>query len=421
MFVAAVAACAGARSLGQEPSASATAGAAETGVYHNLFVESGRSPDEVRAKVDAAFRQLFHGDPQTQAVYFADGENANGPAAYICDVGHNDVRSEGMSYGMMIAVQLDKQAEFDALWNWARSHMLHDDPAHPAYGFFSWSVGRDGTPNDEMPAADGEEYFATALYFADARWGSREGIYDYKAQADRLLRDMRHRQEITGPTNFGDRKTMTAGNLFHPEHAMVRFTPDLANRDHTDPSYHLPAFYEYWARRGPAEDRKFWTRAATASRDFFEKSAHPKTGLTPEYAEFDGRPWLAPWHADSVHFVADSWRTAMNWAVDWAWWAADPRACKRSDRIHAFFASQGMERYGNRYTLDGKPMGGEHSTGLTAMNATATLAANDARGQEFVEALWEAPIPTGQWRYYDGMLYMLGLLHCAGEFRAWGL
>ena len=25
-----------------------------------------------------------------------------------------------MSYGMMIAVQLDKKHEFDALWNWSR-------------------------------------------------------------------------------------------------------------------------------------------------------------------------------------------------------------------------------------------------------------------------------------------------------------
>jgi len=26
-----------------------------------------------------------------------------------------------MSYGMMIAVQLDKRREFDALWNWANT------------------------------------------------------------------------------------------------------------------------------------------------------------------------------------------------------------------------------------------------------------------------------------------------------------
>jgi oligosaccharide reducing-end xylanase len=55
---------------------------------------------------------LFHGDPDTQAVYYPAGTNDNGALAYICDIHNNDVRSEGMSYGMMIAVQLDKKAEF---------------------------------------------------------------------------------------------------------------------------------------------------------------------------------------------------------------------------------------------------------------------------------------------------------------------
>ena len=51
---------------------------------------------------------------------------------------NRDVRSEGMSYGMMIAVQLDRKAEFDALWNWAKTYM-YQSADHPAYGFFSWS------------------------------------------------------------------------------------------------------------------------------------------------------------------------------------------------------------------------------------------------------------------------------------------
>ena len=80
-----------------------------------------------------------------------------------------------------------------------------------------------GALNDEMAAPDGEEYFVTALYFADARWGSRQGIYDYRRQAARLLGDMRHRQFITGPTVKGE---MTAGALFDEAHHMVRFTPD---------------------------------------------------------------------------------------------------------------------------------------------------------------------------------------------------
>jgi oligosaccharide reducing-end xylanase len=174
-----------------------------------------------------------------------------------------------------------------------------------------------------------------------------------------------------------------------------------------------------WARYGPARDRGFWREAAAASRDYFCRVAHPQTGLTPEYANFDATPWLAWWNPQSTNFVADAWRTAMNWSVDWAWWKADPREKDLSNRIQAFFASQGIATYPGRYTLDGKPLGKDHSTGLVAMNATASLAADQPRATEFVEALWNAPIPSGQYRYYDGMLYLLALLHCSGEFRVW--
>ena len=53
------------------------------------------------------------------------------------------------------------------------------------------------------------------------------------------------------------------------------------------------------------------------------------------------------------------------------------------------------------------------------MNAVASLAATHARAKQFVAALWDEPIPSGPYRYYDGMLYMLALLHCGGEFRIW--
>jgi oligosaccharide reducing-end xylanase len=389
-------------------------GAFAIGTYRNLFVETGHSPQEVTAKIDRAFEQLFHGDPDTQAVYFPAGKNARGALAYICDIHNNDARSEGMSYGMMIAVQLDRKAEFDAIWNWAKTHMYHDDPNHSGYGYFSWSVRKDGRPNDEMHAPDGEEYFATALYFASHRWGNGAGIYNYRAEADRLLTDMRHRKLITSPTVVGPR---TAGDLFEPKHKMVRFTPDVDNREHTDPSYHLPAFYELWALWGPEGDRSFWADAAHASRDFFQRAAHPETALTPDYANFDGTPWASPWNPRSARFQVDAWRTAMNWSMDWAWWAKDPRERQLSDRLQAFFASQGMSDYHSHFALDGSAGSGDHSTGLVAMNATASLAATHERAKQFVEALWNAPIPSGRYRYFDGMLYMLGMLHCGGQFR----
>src|SRR5690606_37675462 len=399
------------------PEAASEAGAVATGQYRDLFAEAGYDAAAVEAKVEAAFAQLFHGDPRNQAVYYPSGSNDNGPKAYIHDVNSNDVRSEGMSYGMMIAVQLDRKAEFDAIWNWAMTHMYHADPKHPAHGYFAWSVRTDGTAIDQMPAPDGEEYFITALYFASARWGDGEGIYDYRAWADRILTDVLHREAITGPTSTA--KKATAINLFDKDAKMVRFTPDLGNSAHTDASYHLPAFYEVWARVGPEADRAFWREAARVSRDYFVRATHPETGLTPDYGNFDGTPWAAPWRAESADFRYDAWRTAMNWSMDWSWWRADPRQVELSNRVQGFFLRQGLDRYVSLYTLDGKPLGGGQTTGLVSMNATASLAADHPRSLEFVRELWKQPVPEGHHRYYDGMLYMMALLHCSGRYKAW--
>jgi oligosaccharide reducing-end xylanase len=317
---------------------------------------------------------------------------------------------------MMISVQMNKKAEFDALWNWSKTFMYNGSPTHPAYGFFSWSMKTDGKPNSESPAPDGEEYWVMALYFASARWGDGAGIYNYRAQADRLLSDMKNRGVITGPTGRGQ---ATEGPHFNAEHKMVRFTPSMTRPDHTDPSYHLPAYYELWARWGPVADRPFWAEATKISRDFFQKATNPTTGLAPDYANFDGTPVTSGFNKAAANFGPDAWRTAANWAVDWSWWAADAREQQLSDRIQAFFESKGMETYGNRFTLDGTQNGTSHSTALVATNAVASLAATNPRATKFVEALWNAQIPVGQFRYYDGMWYMMGLLHCSGEFRVW--
>src|ERR1017187_1666045 len=182
-------------------------GAFATGHYRNLFAENGHSQKEIRVKVDSAFQQLFHGDLTNQTVYYSAGANSNGPLAYITDIKHNDVRTEGLSYGMMIAVQMNRKSEFDALWNWSKTFLYHDSPAHPSYGFFSWQAKANGVPMSQFVAPDGEEYYVTALYFAANRWGSGEGIYNYKQQADELLTNMRHRAVITGQISTLRRNT----------------------------------------------------------------------------------------------------------------------------------------------------------------------------------------------------------------------
>jgi oligosaccharide reducing-end xylanase len=396
-------------------------GAYATGKYRNLFREDGHSEKQIRAKIDAAYQQLFHGEPQTQAVAFAAGSNANGPLMYLTDWANHDVRTEGMSYGMIISVELNKKAEFDALWNWAMTYMYVSDPKAPSYEYFAWSCKTDGTHNSEGAAPDGESYFAMALLFAANRWPGGQGIYDYRAQALHLLHAMVHRELITAPAPRGPH---TVGPEMNPDPPMILFVPEVSSHPFTDPSYHLPAFYELWARWGPPEDRDFWERAAEASRTFFLKVTNPATGLAPNFANFDGTP-LAHGFGNANDFAYDAWRTQSNWSVDWSWWGKAPMEQTLSDRVQAFFASQGIDAYGPVYTLDGKPLGTipgrtreGHPEGLAGTNAVAGLAAADrARARLFTEALWNTSIPSGQSRYYDGMLYLMSLMHVSGEFR----
>ena len=212
---------------------------------------------------------------------------------------------------------------------------------------------------------------------------------------------------------------------------MVLFSPESRNTNalttgFTDPSYHLPAFYELWARWGAPEDRDFWIGAAQNSRDYLIKAAHPVTALTPHDTAFDGslRGGRGGF-GGAPHFDYDACRTAGNWSVDWSWWGKDPRQHELSNKIQAFFESKGMDTYGCQYTLDGEPYPPNnpdirHAEGVVAVNAVASLAAtNEERATKFVEALWNTPTPAGLERYYEGLLYMMSMLHCSGEFRIW--
>jgi oligosaccharide reducing-end xylanase len=275
----------------------------------------------------------------------------------------------------------------------------------PFQGYFAWHCATDGQNLDANPASDGEEWFVTALLFASARWGDGEGIFDYQAQAQAILHTMLHKE---------DQKGGGATNMFDREKTQVVFVPMA---DHgssfTDPSYHLPAYYELWSRAAQ-RDNQFWRQAAQTSREFFKKAANPQTGLMPDYAKFDGTPYGSDEHKD---FRFDAWRTLSNVAVDYAWFAADAWQVEQSNRILNFLASQAIDSYPNQFTLAGAPLSRDHSTGLVAMAAVAALAADPEKGKPFVQALWDTQIPSGKWRYYDGMLYILGLLQVSGNFK----
>lgn len=385
-------------------------GAFETNKYRNLFAEAGYKQKDIDKKLNEVFESIFYGPDK---VYFEVGDSM----AYISDIKNHDVRTEGMSYGLMIAVQFDKKDIFDRLWRWGKKYMQNQEGENK--GYFAWSCKIDGKKNSQGAASDGELYYVTSLIFASNRWGN-EGEINYLAEAQNIL-------------NLSMAKTdcKFAAPLINLEHKLITFTPDKWGGRYTDPSYHLPAFYEVWARWANDGRANFWRECAEASRQYLHKCINPQTGLNPDYSNYDGS-LLNNRRMIGDAFRFDSWRVPMNIALDYSWSCADKDWQNNyGDLIQSFLYSQGLTTFVDQYNVDGSevktilPAGGykvlRHSLGLVATSAAASIQSTNDKRKEFIDQLWNAkhePYEDGYFdAYYDGLLRLFAFMHLSGNYR----
>ena len=378
-------------------------GAFETGVYPDIFAAAGYPSEEIERKKEDIFETLFYGS-EDMRIYHETGEDM----AYIEDTGNHDVRTEGMSYGMMMCVQMNKKCEFDRLWKWAHTYMYLTEGENA--GYFAWSCQTDGTKNSFGAAPDGEEYFAMSLFFAAHRWGNGKGIFDYESQAKALLSDCLHKGEHGTPGRA----------MWDAERKLIRFVAEV---DFTDPSYHLPHFYELFGRWANEEDRAFFLEAAEKSREYLKKACHPITGLCPEYADYDGTPYTDGeelWGGRHDWYYSDAYRTIGNIALDYLWFAADDWAIGQAERLQRFFCETlRKEDADGIFAVDGMVLDGKalHPVAVIATNAQASLIAGGRNAQECLKRFWETPLRSGERRYYDNCLYFFAFLALSGNYR----
>lgn len=378
--------------------------------YSNLFKEAGYSQIEIDQKLSKAYYDVFEGPKR---VYFEEGDSLG----YVSDVKNKDARTEGMSYGMMVAVQLDKKEVFDRIWRWSVKYMQHQ--SGPREGYFAWSVNPETKKQNALgSASDGELYYITSLLFASNKWGNDTGINYYK-EARRIL-DAMWKKDGTG----------NIYNLINTEHKQISFVPEGGGYQWTDPSYHLPAFYEIWALYAKDGHEQFYKECADVSREFLHKACHPVTGLNADYTEFDGTPHSTRWMPAAFRY--DSWRVPMNIAMDYTWYGKDKVWQEDyAKRFQNFLRSKGLDTYVDQYNLDGSTpdfilQAGpvkklRHSIGLVSTAATASLVNNDKASLDFVHAIWNAklePYEDGYFDpYYDGLMYLFSLMHLSGKYQ----
>lgn len=372
--------------------------------YRNLFLEAGFSEAEIDKRLEEIWNTFFYGS-EDERIYSPVGEDMG----YLCDTGNDDARTEGMSYGMMICVQLGRKEEFDRIWKWAKTYMWMD--AGDNEGYFAWSCGLDGSKNAYGPAPDGEEFFAMALFFASHRWGDGEGIFNYSKEAKDILRACLHK----------GRDGRAGQPMWNHDNHQILFVP---GSDFTDPSYHLPHFYELFALWANEEDREFFKEAAKASREYLARACHPDTGFSAEYAEFDGSPMSRklPWTNDRHDwFYSDAYRTVANIGLDYEWFGIDCGQRAAADRIQDFLFEAGRTGEYHTYEVDGRiaDVNVLHPVAITATVAQASLASESSHKMEWVERFFKLPLREGKRRYYDNCLYFFAFLALSGRYRVW--
>lgn len=377
--------------------------------YDNTFHDLLNPPpsnDEIDSKVEGAYQQLFHGDPNTQAIYFTQGEDE----AYIQDIYHDDQRTEGVGLGMLVSVELDHQDEFDRLWNYAKNEMRIRSGGGAGYFNSNCDNTNSDNTNTVMACVDpyGLEMFVTALIFAHDHWGtSKVGTIDYEADALHIFDVMLNKEKENGGIvgNFLD--------SFDAETLLVFDTPNVSAASRTRPSILMPAFYELWYQ---ATGNAFFDSAATAARSFFLNVADQTTGLMPLRAYFDATPVPG-----SDTFSTEAYRAFPNLVLDEIW-RGTTQWTVNFNRVLAFFLSQGFDKYGSAYELDGTVVSTDHEialvlvNGITASKATSS-GVSDSDRRRFVQAVWNQDTPTGEYRYYQGIMQLFALCVLSGKMQ----
>ena len=402
-------------------------GAIVPGNGTNLFTTLlGKTQADVDTKLTTAVNRFFGigtGEPTTPTAatgyrcYYELPQDAS--MAFIWAADSDDVRSEGMSYGMMIAVQMNMQAQFDRLWKFAKTYMQFPGDSGIDRLALLLQVAGHGEPR-QRHQLDGQLQRPrpgpppTATSTSPRRSTSRTGAGAATAPPTTSWRPTTSRPRCctTRPRPTAAARSST------PARTWSCSIPRAPRASSPIPATTCPRSTSCSRRTGPSADATKWRTVAATSRGFLVTSAHATTGLHPDYATFAGAPTTAAANDGHNDFGYDAWRVVMNMAVDYAWVQrrqphedADrevPHVLHRLPQHRQRHAEpvhgQRRQRVGRRLDRADRDAG-RRRAGVGARNRT-----------RFVNNLWNIAQQSGDYRYYQECVYLLGLLNVAGKF-----
>jgi endo-1,4-beta-D-glucanase Y len=280
--------------------------------------------------------------------------------------------SEGIGYGMILAVYLDDQKLFDNLWNYEQIHL-------DGNGLMNWEIGPDGnvTSGGTGAATDGDEDMAWALVMADRQWGGKGALSDSYLNHAKKLIDLVWNFEVD-----------------HTRAEMLKPGDSWGNVDVTNPSYFAPAAFRVFGQvTGKASD---WNKVVTGNYDILERSlnatsGNANNGLVPAWCNSSGAPTTA-FAGSPTYFQNDSTRTPFRVGQDYCHFG-EPRAKTYLAKISSFYANIGVANIVDGYELNGTPKPDRAVNGAQAASFVGPAgvgAMSDAKYQSFINQAYAA-------------------------------
>lgn len=275
----------------------------------------------------------------------------------------NSTVSEGIAYGMELAVFADDQALFDDLWKYSQLWVN-------ANGLMDWYINAEGTMRlGTGGATDSDEDIAWALVMAAEQWGGRGSLdKDYlelaKEQIDRVWRF-----EVDKENGY-----------------VLRPGDQFGGANLTNPSYFAPAYYRVFAAVTNNPD---WMRVVDSSYRVIDASLNATNGnvtngLVPAWCDAEGA--MIKWNG-ADNYQLDSCRTPFRIGQDWCYFG-EARAKAYLDKVSAFFAGVGAANIVDGYEMDGRPRPQFSMDGSQAASFVGTAAVgamSDPRFSAFVD------------------------------------
>jgi endo-1,4-beta-D-glucanase Y len=308
--------------------------------------------------------------------------------------------SEGIGYGMLMAVYMNDQGLFDGLWKYER---LWVDSA----GLMNWYVKADGSglgPNGNGGATDADEDMAFALLMADRQWGGQGSLdQSYAQYAAQQIKSIWNGEiqdsKLPKPGEWGGWNTVNI-------------------------SYFAPAYYRVFAAADGAHPWQDVIKTVYDTIDFAVNTANGNqaNGLVPAWCDDSHGSPCKPVDlgiANDTGYQYDSCRTPFRIGLDWCW-NGEVRAQTYVGLTSAFFGAVGVQSIADSYAIDGTPRPlhpGGHSAcfvGSAAVGAMSSSSFATFVKDAYVGLATRTYLVGGT--YYDGSWTVMSLLALTGNF-----